>query len=102
MKISKGDLGVQHGIASINHFDLVRLVKENPLCNTKGLRWDRRDLFAKPTPAEIAAGTVWQVDLCTPANTNLATSLPQVFFNTRPRFEHIQARSQKFGAYFQS
>ena len=35
-------------------------------------------MFAVPTPAELATGTVWPVNLTTPANTNLATGLPQV------------------------
>ena len=40
--------------------------------------WDRPNVFAVPTPAELAAGTVWQVNLTVPANTNQATGLPQV------------------------
>ena len=44
--------------------------------------WDRPNVFAPPSPAELAAGTVWSVNLTTPANTNRATGLPQVLIHS--------------------
>ena len=64
-------------LTSINKTKL-RLLKENPLCLTKQVGWDRQNVFAAPTVGELAAGTVWEVNLTTPANTNTATGLPQV------------------------
>ena len=59
-----------------------RLPKENPLCNTKGLQWDRPNPCSEPTRAEIETGQVWRVDLCNPENGELATRLPQVWKTT--------------------
>ena len=56
----------------------LRLQKENPLCVTKQVGWDRQNVFAAPTALELATGTVWEVNLTTPANTITATGLPQV------------------------
>ena len=40
--------------------------------------WDRPNVFAMPSAAELASGDVWSVNLTTPANTVRATGLPQV------------------------
>ena len=47
------------------------VVTQNPLCNTKTIIWDRPNLWALPTQAELARGLVRPVNITDPNQTFL-------------------------------
>ena len=49
---------------------LARLTKENVLCSTKGLVFNRPNIFARVTPRELANGTVTMVNILDLTQTN--------------------------------
>ena len=56
---------------------LARITRENQLCTTKGLVYDRPDLFANVTNRELATGSVRMINLMNIAETELPQLTPE-------------------------
>ena len=71
--------GLAPGVTYADHGRdlLARLTKENALCSTKGLVYNRQNIFAHVTPRELANGTVRRVNILNLAETNLPVMAPE-------------------------